>query len=167
MGLSISRRRTVSAALILATGLLVAACGGSGNSSDATAAAGGGPGDPAKATRTVEIKAGDDLRFQPSQVQAKVGETITFRVVNVANIEHDFVLGDEKAQSDHEKEMQQMSSDPNHNMAAMGDEPNAVHIPPGGTKDITWTFAKAGTVIYGCHEPGHYASGMKGTVTVS
>ncbi|MDQ6726074.1 MAG: hypothetical protein M3066_07925 [Actinomycetota bacterium] len=21
--------------------------------------------------------------------------------------------------------------------------------------------------MYGCHEPGHYASGMKGTITVS
>src|SRR4051794_27537464 len=117
-------RRAVSAALIVATGLLVAGCGGGGDSSDPTAAAGGGPGDPSKATRTIEIKAGDDLRFQPDQIQAKVGETITFRVVNVAKIEHDFVLGDEKAQSDHEKEMQQMSSDPNHNMAAMGDEAN-------------------------------------------
>jgi uncharacterized cupredoxin-like copper-binding protein len=160
-------RRSLSATLILATGLLVAGCGGGGGSSDATLPAAGGPGDPAKATRTVEIKAGDDLRFQPSQVQAKVGETVTFRVVNVASMEHDFVLGDEKAQSDHEKEMQQMSSDPNHNMAAMGDEPNAIHIAPGATKEITWTFAKAGTVIYGCHEPGHYASGMKGTVTVT
>jgi uncharacterized cupredoxin-like copper-binding protein len=160
-------RRRVSAALIVATGLLVAGCGGGGDSSDPTLSAAGGPGDPAKATRTVEVRAGDDLRFQPDQLEAKVGETITFRVVNVAQMEHDFVLGDEKAQSAHEQEMQHMASDPNHNMAAMGDETNAIHIAPGQSKDITWTFAKAGKVTYGCHEPGHYASGMKGTVTVT
>ena len=132
---TITRRRAVAAGLIVATGLLVAACGGGGTSSDATAQAGGSPGDPSKATRTVEIRAGDDLRFQPDTVTAKVGETVTFRVINVAKVEHDFVLGDEKAQAAHEKEMQDMAADPNHNMAAMGDEPNAIHIAPGATKE--------------------------------
>ncbi len=37
----------------------------------------------------------------------------------------------------------------------------------GDDKDITWTFTKAGTTLYGCHEPGHYVAGMKGTITVT
>ncbi len=147
--------------LTATVGLLVAGCGGG---STKTASAAGAPGDPARATRTVEVKAGDDLRFQPDQVQAKVGETITFRVVNVATIEHEFTLGDAATQSAHEKEMHSSSSGGQMNMA---DEANSIQVDPGATKDITWTFTSAGTTLYGCHEPGHYASGMKGTITVS
>lgn len=29
-----------------------------------------------------------------------------------------------------------------------------------------WTFTEPGTVLIGCHQPGHYSAGMKGTVTV-
>ena len=148
------------AAFAVATALLVAGCGGTSKG----AAAGGGPGDPAQATRTVEVRTGDDLRFAPDHVQAKVGETITFRVVNVAKIAHDFTLGSDKAQADHEKEMRSGSAGDGMDMAH---DANAVQVAPGETKELTWTFAKAGTTIYGCHEPGHYASGMKGTVTVS
>ena len=164
----ITRSRTLKvAAAVLSAGLLSAACGsGGGVDNDATSTGVGAPADAAKATRTVELRAGDDLRFQPDQVQVKVGETVTFRIVNVAGVEHDFTLGDESVQSDHEKEMQAMSSGGDH-AHAMGDSANAIHIAPGQTKDITWTFTKAGTTLYGCHEPGHYASGMKGTITVT
>jgi uncharacterized cupredoxin-like copper-binding protein len=158
-------RTTLGAALVAAVSILAAGCGGGGGSK-APAATGpiGGPGDPAQASRTVEIHAGDNLRFQPDTVQVKVGETVTFKVVNDAQILHDFTLGDEAAQSAHEKEMQAMGSG---DMSGMADDANAIHIPPGQTKTITWTFTKPGTTIYGCHEPGHYASGMRGTITAS
>ena len=154
-------RTSVIVALTAAVGLLVAGCGGG---STKVASAAGAPGDPARAARTVDVKAGDDLRFQPDQVQVKVGETITFKINNTATIEHDFTLGDAAAQSAHDKEMVSSSSGGQMNMA---DEPNAIRIAPGTTKDITWTFTSAGTTLFGCHEPGHYASGMKGTITVS
>jgi uncharacterized cupredoxin-like copper-binding protein len=41
-----------------------------------------------------------------------------------------------------------------------------VTIPASGTKELTWVFAEAGTVLIGCHQPGHYAAGMKGQITV-
>jgi len=148
-------------ASVAAAGLLVAGCGGTGKG---TTAGLGGPGDPAQASRTVEVRTGDDLRFQPGDVQAKVGETVTFKIVNPAKIAHDFTLGDDKAQNAHEKEMRSASPGDGMNMAH---DANAVQVGPGETKELTWTFAKAGTTLYGCHEPGHYASGMKGTVTVS
>jgi uncharacterized cupredoxin-like copper-binding protein len=159
-------RKPFTAVLAMAVGLLVAGCGGGGSGSTTTnAGAGvGGPGDPAQASRTVEIHAGDDLRFQPDQVQVKVGETVTFKVVNTAQVMHDFTLGDDDAQAAHEKEMRAMASG---DMSGMNDDANAIHIPAGQTKTITWTFTKAGATIYGCHEPGHYASGMKGTITAS
>lgn len=164
--MTVVKPRTLSAvALALAAGLVLAACG-SGGGVDTGATSIGGPGDASKATRTVEIRAGDDLRFKPDQVQVKVGETVTFRIVNVATVEHDFTLGDEAVQAQHEKEMQDMTG-AGHDMHAMGDTANAIHVAPGATKDLTWTFTAAGTLLYGCHEPGHYVSGMKGTITVT
>ncbi len=44
---------------------------------------------------------------------------------------------------------------------------NAVEVGPGETKELTWTFTTAGTTLYGCHEPGHYASGMRGSIIAS
>jgi len=148
---------------VLAVGLVASGCAGGGESTTSGASALGSPGDASKATRTVEVRAGDDLHFQPDQVQAKVGETITFRLVNVAKIQHDFTLGDEKAQTAHEKEMRSMSS----GSMDMSHDANAVTAAAGETKEITWTFTKAGTTLYGCHEAGHYAAGMKGTITVT
>lgn len=34
----------------------------------------------------------------------------------------------------------------------------------GKTGTLTQTFAKSGTVILGCHQSGHYDSGMKTTI---
>jgi len=156
-------RRSRFAAAAVAAGLLVAGCGGGGGKATVATSALGSPADPAKATRTVEVRAGDDLHFQPDQVQVKAGETITFKVVNATKLAHDFTLGDEAAQSAHEKEMRSASS----GSMKMASEANAINIAPGETKELTWTFAKAGTTLYGCHEPGHYAAGMKGTIAVS
>lgn len=156
--------RLTMAALAVATAVVVAGCGGGGDKTSTGSGALGSPGDPAKAGRTVEVQTTDALRFRPDNVQVKVGETVTFHVVNVAASMHDFTLGDEDMQSEHEREMRSMSSGGAMNM---GDDANAIHIPPGESKDLTWTFTKAGTTYFGCHEPGHYDSGMRGTIVVS
>ncbi len=43
------------------------------------------------------------------------------------------------------------------------DDPNAVMVHPGETKELIWTFAEAENVEFGCNVPGHYEAGMKGT----
>jgi len=68
-------------------------------------------------------------------------------------------LGDQNAQDEHEAEMAEMSG-----MAH--DEPNVVTIPAGGTAELTWRFGEDGTVLIGCHQPGHYAAGMTGRITI-
>lgn len=122
----------------------------------------GRPGKASEAARTVEIRMLDTLRFDPADVAVRKGETVTFRVTNAGTLVHEFDLGNQKFQDAHEKEMQGMGSEHH-----MGDEPNAVSVPPGKTKTVTWTFSDAGTGIYACHVAGHYAGGMKGTVTVA
>lgn len=119
----------------------------------------GQPADPADADRTVEIIAADDFTFDPAEVTVSPGEVITFRITNDGQIPHDFTLGDEAAQDEHEEEMAEME-EMDH------DEPNTVSLDAGETKELTWRFSDVGTLIFGCHQPGHYAAGMLGHVTV-
>lgn len=88
------------------------------------------------------------------------GEVVTFKVTNVGAIPHDFVLGDDHLQEEHEAEMAEMSGD-----MAMHDEPNAFVL-VGETKEMTWMMTEGGEILFGCHQPGHYQAGMKGTVTI-
>jgi uncharacterized cupredoxin-like copper-binding protein len=46
------------------------------------------------------------------------------------------------------------------------DVDGAVTVEPGKTRSITTMFDETGTVLIGCHEPGHWEAGMKATITV-
>lgn len=120
----------------------------------------GMPADAADADRVIEITGGDDLKFDPAAVTIKVGEIITFRVHNPGVLPHDFTLGDDHMQDEHEAEMAEMGAGMEHMDA------NAVLVPPGETVELTWEFTEAGTILMGCHQPGHYAAGMKGTIVI-
>ena len=117
---------------------------------------------PGTTGRVIVIKALDSLKFDPATVSVQRGETVTFRVENVANMDHEFDVGDAAFQAQHEKEMQQMPAG-----MEMGDEPNGFALKPGATKEMTLTFTQPGTLIYACHQPGHYAAGMKGEIKVT
>jgi uncharacterized cupredoxin-like copper-binding protein len=160
--MSVSKRL---GALILVTGLslVIGACNG-GDTEASTPVTDsefsfGSPAQPADADRTVEITVTDSLAFEPAELTVAAGETITFRIVNPGSVTHDLTLGDQVTQDEHEAEMAEMG-DMTH------DEPNVVTIPAGETKELTWAFPDSGTVLIGCHEPGHYAAGMKGQITI-
>ena len=46
------------------------------------------------------------------------------------------------------------------------DEPCMVHVSPGKTGQMIWTFDKPGEVVFACLIPGHYEAGMTGKVTM-
>jgi uncharacterized cupredoxin-like copper-binding protein len=151
----------------LAAMLVLSACADSADETpttipddDHTEFAFGEPASPEDADRTIEVSATDDLRFDPDSVTVAEGETVLFRIVNQGQLPHDFTLGDEAAQQVHEEEMAEMGG------MEMPDEPNAVVLAAGETKELAWTFTQGGTVLFGCHQPGHYDAGMKGEVTV-
>lgn len=121
----------------------------------------GMPMEAADATRVIEISANDDFTFDSAIVTVETGEVVTFKVTNVGAISHDFTLGDEHFQEEHEAEMAEMSGD-----MAMHDEPNAFVLEPGEAKEMTWPMTEGGEILFGCHQPGHYQAGMKGTVTI-
>ena len=157
--------------LVLVVGLIAAACSSS-DSTDTTMSADmemneefafGEPADASEATRVIEVSANDNFTFDPDEIVVTAGEIVTFKVTNDGKIPHDFVLGDAAVQDEHEEEMQNMTD--SDSMAH--DEPNAFVIDPGETKEMTWHITESGEIIFGCHQPGHYAAGMKGTVDVS
>lgn len=96
----------------------------------------GQPADAATADRTIHINASDQLKFDPDAAQVKVGETVTFEIENTGKTDHEFVLGSPAYQAAHEQEMPAGHMD-------MADESNAVDLPAGTTKSVTWQFTEA------------------------
>ncbi len=149
------RHRLIVLAAV-ATLALAGACGGDDDDV-------GQGGDAAQASRTVEVRALEERRFEPAEITVQPGETITIRVTNTAGSLHELYLGSEQQHEEHEEEMAAMGDAE----MKMSDEDNRIFMEAGETKQITWTFPQSGSVIYGCHMPGHFAAGMRGTVTVA
>ncbi|MEX2183695.1 MAG: plastocyanin/azurin family copper-binding protein [Chloroflexota bacterium] len=149
--------RLARLALISAAALLVAACssGGGATSGPSASPASSGP-----ATTRIEVNLTDALKIEPASMTVPAGVPVTFVVTNSGLIDHEFYLGDEAAQAEHEKEMAEMGG-----MAH--DEPEGIAVMPGETKELTYTFAEAGETLAGCHVAGHYGGGMKAVVTVT
>jgi uncharacterized cupredoxin-like copper-binding protein len=119
----------------------------------------GKPGVAAKVSRTVQIDMSDAMRFTPSTVTVRKGETVRFVVKNSGQLKHEFNLGTEKDLKAH-YEMMKKFPEMEH------DEPNIASVAPGKTGEVIWQFTKAGTVNFACLHPGHYEAGMKGAVKV-
>jgi Cu+-exporting ATPase len=110
-------------------------------------------------SRTIYIETTDALRFVPNQLDVRAGETIAFEIRNAGAVPHEFFIGTSAEQQAHEAEMA--------NGSQMMDEPNGVDVPAGTTARLVYTFDQPGMLEYGCHVPGHYAAGMRGTITVN
>lgn len=123
------------------------------------AAALGQPGDAGKVGRTIEITMSDTMRFSPSSVTAKKGETIRFILNNTGKLKHEMVLGSIKELKEHAAMMQKM---PEMEHA----DANMASVEPGKTGDLIWQFTKAGKFDFACLQPGHFEAGMKGKVVV-
>lgn len=146
---------------VLGTAPVLSAPGAKGHT-HATFAA-GEPGDPKKPARTVEVvlKETEDgkMLFEPSQVSVKRGEQIKFVLRNVGGIDHEFMLDSVANNAKHKIEMEK-NPDMEH------DDPNGRRVAPSKTDQVVWRFTKAGSFEFACLIPGHYESGMKGTVVV-
>lgn len=133
---------------------------GRGEHGAMAASAAGQPGDPARATRTVDVTALDTMRFEPAMLTVNAGETVRFVVTNAGKVQHEFTIGDAQTQLAHEQMMQSRPG-------MRHEEPNSVSLAPGETKALVWQFPESGSVEIGCHEPGHYPAGMRTVVEVA
>ena len=106
-----------------------------------------------------------DTLFDPDEVSVERGDTVTFRFENNGKLRHDAFIGDEEAQEMHEDEAR-MSDDVGHGAHAASEE-DAITVEPGESGPMEYRFTEGGEIIIGCHEPGHYAAGMRVKVEVT
>lgn len=95
-------------------------------------------------------------RFVPGEITVPAGTKVKFVVDNTDPINHELIVGDRSVQDKHEK-----GTESHH-----GAVPGEVSIPIGGTATTTYVFDRPGTVLIGCHLPGHWAYGMQGAISV-
>jgi len=99
--------------------------------------------------RVIEIATTDLLLFDPTAVTVAQGETITFRVTNTGQADHEFKVGPMDAVFNDDESAPEISG-----------------IAAGETKELTYTFTETGPYAYACHEPGHFENDMIGFVNV-
>ena len=120
----------------------------------------GREGDPKKVSRTINVDMSDKMRFAPSEMTIKKGETIRFRVKNSGQVMHEMVLGTMEDLKEHAEMMRK-------NPGMEHGDPYMAHVAPGKTETMVWQFTKPGEFHYGCLVPGHFEAGMIGRIRVT
>ena len=101
------------------------------------------------APRLVHIDTNDTLLFAPNFVVVAAGETVTFEIANKGLVEHEFMVGPQKA--------------------AFGDVKGTAEIAgikAGTSKSVNLTFTGPGPYAFACHAEGHFEHGMLGYIQV-
>jgi uncharacterized cupredoxin-like copper-binding protein len=97
-------------------------------------------------------------RYVPETIDVEPGETIRFVVENTDPIDHEFLVGNERVQLIHEEGTE----------ASHPPKPGEMSVPALTTRVTTYTFPPVdGGSIFGCHLPGHYDYGMRGTIEIA
>lgn len=129
------------------------------NSSHLQETALGHEGNPKRVRRVIHVTMGDDMRFAPSRIEVKAGDTVKFLVTNRGQMLHEMVLGTADELKKHAELMRRF---PN----MVHEDANLAHVQPGKSGDIVWTFTKPGEYSFACLQPGHFEAGMVGAVLV-
>jgi uncharacterized cupredoxin-like copper-binding protein len=119
----------------------------------------GRAGDPKRVTRTIKVDMRDTMRFSPSALRVKRGDTVRFVVTNRGKVLHELVIG---APEDLKKHAELMRKFP----GMEHDAPHMTHVKPGKSGQIVWQFTQAGEYGFACLIPGHFEAGMAGTMIV-
>ncbi len=112
-------------------------------------------GAPEPAIRTVELRAHHST-FSVAHLDVRAGQRVRFVVANDDPIPHELIVGDDAVQDRHEKGTE----------AHHGDRDGEVSVAPGEEAETSYTFVTPGRLWFGCHLPGHWDYGMKGTIEV-
>lgn len=115
--------------------------------------------DPTRASRTIRIEMSDAMRYSPSEIKVKRGETVRFVLQNKGKVMHEFVLGTLPELQAH-GELMKKFPDMEH------DEPHMAHVAPGRSGELGWQFTRPGEFYFGCLIPGHFEAGMIGRIRV-
>ena len=111
---------------------------------------------PPAVNRTIDVAMTDDA-YGPSTMAVTTGQTVRFVFRNDGRVVHEALIGDAALQAQHDSQGGAMHHD----------GLPVIDVAPGTTGELVYTFTKPGTVLIGCHQPGHYALGMRAVITVS
>ena len=115
-------------------------------------------------SRSIEVRMDDQMRFTPSSIEVRAGETIRFVVHNAGKTAHELVLGSDEAIRAHAQAMQQGAGHGDGHSHGTG---ASIEVAAGRKGELVVRFDQATTLQMACLIPGHYEAGMRGTVTVS
>ena len=110
--------------------------------------------------RTIRIRMGDNMRFSPSRIRVREGDTVRFVIENHGRLLHEMVIGTRQVLDEH---AQMMMKFPN----MEHDEPHMAHVGAGKRGSIIWTFNRPGNFDFACLIAGHYQAGMRGSIKVT
>ncbi len=116
-------------------------------------------GDAKAVDRTITLRMDDNMRFTPSTIEVREGETVRLRAVNQGQVLHEIVLGTPDTLQEHAALMLKFPG-------MEHDEPYMAHVRAGEQGDIVWQFNRPGGFDFACLIAGHYQAGMTGTITV-
>lgn len=116
-------------------------------------------GEAKKVDRTINISMTDNMRFTPEKINVKLNETVKFVVMNNGKVLHEFVIGTQAALTQHAKMMEKFPG-------MEHDSPYMAHVKSGAGGQVIWNFNRSGEFEFACLLPGHFQSGMKGTIVV-
>ena len=116
-------------------------------------------GDAKSVKQVITLTMNDSMRFTPSAITVKQGETVQFIVKNQGKQMHEMVIGTKKELDAHAALMVKFP-----NMEH--DEPYMAHVASGKSQNLIWTFNRAGEFDFACLIAGHYQAGMVGKITV-
>ena len=161
---------------------VVATAHAAGSHGDGNDAATGQPGDPAEASRTIEVHMFDNY-YEPESLSIKEGETVRFIIHNKGALVYEFNIATAEMHVAHQTEMMMMvqhgvlmGDRVDHGAAkamqasmghGMHEDPNSVLLEPGKSGEIVWTFPKHTELQFACNVPGHYDAGMQGDIKLT
>ncbi len=122
--------------------------------------AAGQPGKKAAVTRTVTVRMSDDMRYTPSRIEGRPGETVRIIARNEGRMRHELVLGTADELAEHAEMMRK-------NPHMKHSDPNSISAAPGESAEIIWQLPESGVVEFGCLIPGHFEAGMRGKIVVA
>ena len=116
-------------------------------------------GDAKSVKQEITLVMNDSMRFTPSAITVKQGDTVRFIVKNQGKQMHEMVIGTKKELDAHAALMVKFPT-------MEHDEPYMAHVAAGKSQDLIWTFNRAGDFEFACLIAGHYQAGMVGKITV-
>lgn len=128
----------------------------------------------AQNVKVIEMKGTDQLRFSVENIEAAPGQKITVKLGNdtkfpAAAMSHNFVLLKQSADAKAFNQASAQHADNGYIAPELKGQIIAHTGLAGGGETVEVSFnapEKPGEYIYVCTFPGHFAAGMKGTLTV-